>query len=75
MAWKVYYPELLKKKEEDKKYLTWVCKGGCGGLGDRFLGIISTFFLAILLKREFKIIYTHPCELKKSLIQYQFQLR
>ena len=37
------------------KYIVYVCKGSCGGLGDRIHGIIQTFYVALLTNRIFLI--------------------
>lgn len=47
-----------------QQQLVWVCdrKSWCGGIGDRLRGISTTFFMSIVLDRQFKI-WTDPLPL------------
>ncbi|CAH1787015.1 unnamed protein product [Owenia fusiformis] len=57
------------RKVDSDKYIVFLCGEGklCGGLGDRLKGIQSTFLLALVLKRKFRIISTVPCDLYNQL--------
>lgn len=44
----------------DVKIIVWRCTGGCGGLGDRQRGILTSFMLALVTKRAFFIHSTYP---------------
>ncbi|CAH1787056.1 unnamed protein product, partial [Owenia fusiformis] len=57
------------RKVDSDKYIVFLCGEGmlCGGLGDRLKGIQSTFLLALMLKRKFRIISTIPCDLYNQL--------
>ncbi|CAH1776579.1 unnamed protein product, partial [Owenia fusiformis] len=62
------FNEILQaRKVESDKYIVYMCKNYCGGLGDRLKGIYSTFWLAMALKRKFRIISTNPCDLYNQL--------
>ncbi|CAF4719656.1 unnamed protein product, partial [Rotaria sp. Silwood2] len=47
--------------------LIYKCKWTCGGLGDRFRGIITCFVLALVSNRQFMIGMTHPVDVKNYL--------
>ncbi|CAG5128507.1 unnamed protein product, partial [Candidula unifasciata] len=48
------------------RYLVYLCDPQhlCGGWGDRQRGIVSTYLLSRLTKRQLKIIMTTPCNLR-----------
>ncbi|CAF3095343.1 unnamed protein product [Rotaria sp. Silwood2] len=48
--------------------LIYKCKSFCGGLGDRFRGIITCFVLALVSNRQFMIDMTHPVDVKNYLL-------
>lgn len=45
------------------KTLTYRCDSFCGGLGDRLRGIISSYFLSLILNRKFMIYMHYPCKI------------
>ena len=45
----------------------WVCDGGCGGLGDRYKGLMSAFLLALLTNRTFGLLHGRPARLSAYL--------
>ncbi|CAF3465001.1 unnamed protein product [Rotaria sp. Silwood1] len=48
--------------------LIYKCKSFCGGLGDRFRGIITCFILSLISDRQFMIDMTHPVDVKNYLL-------
>ena len=50
-------------QSNNAKTLTYRCESFCGGLGDRLRGIISSYFLALVLHRKFMIHMRYPCEI------------
>lgn len=49
------------KGEKEPSLLEFSCKSEyCGGIADRFLGMVSTFLYAILTKRAFSISWEQP---------------
>ncbi|CAF3372760.1 unnamed protein product [Rotaria socialis] len=50
------------------KKLIYKCKTFCGGLGDRFRGIVTCFILALASDRQFMIDMTHPLDVKNYLL-------
>jgi hypothetical protein len=55
---------LAFQHEQPSKYLQFRCNHYCGGHGDRLLGIISTFVLAVLTNRTFLITVTQPTDFR-----------
>ena len=49
------------------KYLIYHCEHVCGGLWDRFRGIVNSFILALITNRTFVIHHTMPCPLQNFL--------
>jgi hypothetical protein len=53
------------KPQSDKKII-FRCNGqGYGGLGDRLIGLCSSFVLSLILNFEFRIYWTYPVYLEK----------
>ena len=48
---------------KNSKFLIYSCRKDCGGLAERMLGIVSTFYVALLTNRIFLIDSTVPVEL------------
>eukprot|EP00899_Mesostigma_viride_P024066 jgi/Mesvir1/4844/Mv11122-RA.1 len=76
-TWLWRYAEFHQERlgKPGTRYLIYQCAGraavireGCGGLGDRFAGIASTLYLAIVTNRVFLIDYSYPAQLIDSLI-------
>jgi hypothetical protein len=55
-TWSAYQPR-------DDRFVVFRVRPGCGGLGDRVVGIISTFVLAMVTQRQFRIEWTMPAPL------------
>ena len=52
-----------------ERYLVYVCDEICGGWADRLKGILSTYMMANLTKRQFKVQIKRPwCDLKNYLV-------
>ena len=49
---------------QDTKAVVWKCDGGCGGLGDRQRGILTSFMLALVSGRAFFIQSDRPVPLQ-----------
>ncbi|KAK7489370.1 hypothetical protein BaRGS_00019314 [Batillaria attramentaria] len=50
--------------QKSRKTILYICDSfGCGGFADRQKGIVSAYVLAAMLKREFKVHMTVPCNL------------
>ena len=57
-----------------KRYLVYHCSEGlCGGIGDRFRGIVNSFILALLTGRTFGIHHMMPCPLQNFLKPHRYQ--
>lgn len=61
--WSQWNDKLMK----NNKSLIFSCQWSCGGLGDRLRGIVSTYFLALVLGRRFMMEITNPCNMTKFL--------
>lgn len=59
-------PDNEANNQTDRRYLVYLCDTQylCGGWGDRQRGIVSTYLLARLAKRQLKIVMTTPCNLR-----------
>lgn len=62
---------------EDQPRLMYNCESHrmgrfCGGMGDRFRGIISTFLIALVTGRRFQIYHPHPAPLESALRPHLF---
>jgi hypothetical protein len=55
---------LAHYRPEEGRYLVFHARQGCGGLGDRLVGLISAFVLAILTQRHFRIEWRTPYPLR-----------
>jgi hypothetical protein len=55
---------LAQYRPEEGRYLVFHASQGCGGLGDRLVGLISAFVLAILTQRHFRIEWRTPHPLR-----------
>ncbi|EDO39487.1 predicted protein [Nematostella vectensis] len=69
--YKDFHAKSLASNDKNRKFLVYHClghKGGCGGYGNRMAGLVSTFYLAILLNRTFLIHWGGP-ELLDSLLE------
>ena len=44
----------------ETKFLIWQCKEGCGGLGDRLVGLVTCSIIAEITKRQFMIDWQSP---------------
>ena len=58
--------------DKSQKTLIYSCESHkkghfCGGMGDRFRGIISSFYLGLLTKRKFALYHPKPVALQKFL--------
>ena len=58
-TWPAYRPS-------HDRFLVFRARSGCGGLGDRVVGIISPFVLALVTQRQFRIDWTSPVPLKEA---------
>eukprot|EP00899_Mesostigma_viride_P024059 jgi/Mesvir1/4838/Mv11119-RA.1 len=76
-TWLWRYAEFHKERlgKPGTRYLVYQCTGraanpreACGGLGDRFSGIVSTLYLAVVTNRVFLIDYSYPAPLIDSLL-------
>lgn len=47
-------------RKVDTKYLVWVGETGCGGLGDRFVGMTACKIIAETIKRKFLVHWISP---------------
>lgn len=57
-----YYPD------NNKKIIFRILDiGSCGGIGDRLLGLCSSFILSLILNFEFRIYWTYPINIDKIL--------
>lgn len=66
-----YHANSLKSQSKDRKFLIYYCaghSGGCGGYGNRMIGLVSVFYLAVLLNRTFMIHWGGP-ELLETYLQ------
>ena len=50
-----------------RKTLIYACKSFCGGFGDRMLGIMTSYVLALITDRHFMIDMTHPLDVVEFL--------
>ena len=65
---KMYFVPLIEKSNQYKRrYLIYHCENFCGGLGDRFRGIVNSFILALITNRTYGIHHTMPCPLQNFL--------
>ena len=60
-------------KTQSRKYIVFLCTSennvnACGGLADRFKGLMSAYALSLLTDREFLIKITYPCAIENYLI-------
>jgi len=60
--------KLAVAKADDVGFLIFVCDGGCGGIGDRISGMLSSFFLAVFWHRVFLIEHSSPFPLEDTLV-------
>ncbi|EDO43826.1 predicted protein [Nematostella vectensis] len=81
-TYKQLHEQTLKSSKRERKYLVYYCKGhsaGCGGYGNRMMGIISTFYLAVLTNRTFLIHWGGPEKFdqyfKPNMIDWTFDER
>jgi len=66
-----FHHQTTSKLAEDKTdagFLIFVCDGGCGGIGDRISGCLSSFFLAVFWHRVFLIEHSSPFVLEDTLV-------
>ncbi|CAD5126150.1 DgyrCDS14318 [Dimorphilus gyrociliatus] len=62
------WPLPLSPVESGGRYILYDChKQGCGGWGNRLMGILSAYFLAIMTDRSLIIRITKPCSITKFL--------
>ena len=59
--------QTLPKQASSDRFLIFVCDGGCGGIGDRLSGLISSFYLAVATDRIFLVEHTSPALLQDTL--------
>ena len=59
--------QALPKQASSERFLIFVCDGGCGGIGDRLSGLISSFYLAVATDRIFLVEHTSPAPLQDTL--------
>ena len=57
----------IKSPNYDKPRIVYKCDHFCGGLGDRFRGIVTCFLLSLVTDRQFMIHMTHPLDIKDYL--------
>ncbi|XP_032221087.1 uncharacterized protein LOC116603645 [Nematostella vectensis] len=59
--YKAFHAKSLKSR--DRKFMVYYCSGrdtGCGGYGNRLLGLVSVFYLSVLMNRTFLIHWGGP---------------
>ncbi|GAB1603084.1 uncharacterized protein LOC115215651 isoform X1 [Argonauta hians] len=61
--------ELIHLSDYKTKYIIYYCVGErtCGGWGDRQLGIVSVYLMALAMGRRFGIMISKPCEISAFL--------
>lgn len=47
--------------QQPRKYIIYECHGNCGGLADRFKGILNAFVWSLFTNRSFIINISQPC--------------
>jgi len=62
-----FHRKALESSNKDTKYIVYSCRDHCEGLGDRLIGIVSSFYVALLMGRVFLIDSTIPVELESML--------
>lgn len=69
-----FHAKAVADPQPEHKYLVYSCRKddqmrheGCGGIGYRIRGILSTFAMAIATKRVFVIDWDYPVRLEKSM--------
>lgn len=63
-----HHQTISKLAKTDAGFLIFVCDGGCGGIGDRISGMLSSFFLAVFWHRVFLIEHSSPFPLEDTLV-------
>ncbi|EKX39678.1 hypothetical protein GUITHDRAFT_143268 [Guillardia theta CCMP2712] len=58
-----------------RQKLVYVCKGGCGGMGDRMIGMLNVYLLSVVLNRCFRIHSIHPDYLERWLVPNDYDWR
>jgi len=59
----------------DAKYLVFDCSGDCAGLGDRLVGLISSFMLALVTDRIFLINMPAPIPFQEAFVPNKIDWR
>jgi len=63
-----FHRSALNGHLKDVSYIVYTCtSNGCAGLGDRLIGIITAFYVALLTQRVFLIDSSHPVDLDQVL--------
>ena len=65
-----FHADAVRRSQEGQcvPSLIYVCDKLCGGVGDRMSGIMSAFYLAVVLDRAFFIEYMSPFPLTLTLV-------
>ena len=81
-SYTLFHRQHVDRSSNGTNYLISPCKKGyssCAGLGDRLVGIVSTFYMALLTNRVFLIQFEQPVELEKilapNMIDWRFGVR
>mmetsp|Transcript_45704 Transcript_45704/g.108307 ORF Transcript_45704/g.108307 Transcript_45704/m.108307 type:complete len:526 (+) Transcript_45704:215-1792(+) len=53
---------------EAEQTLYYLCDGHCGGFGDRLIGMLGVFVLAVLTNRSYRVIWQDPDPVTKWLV-------
>lgn len=72
--YKKFHADGLKSTNKNRRFLVFYCPGhdgGCGGYGNRMVGLISTFYLSILLDRIFLMHWGGPEKFETFLLPNQ----
>ncbi len=59
-----YQQQLALRNRTGAKAVVWSCREHCGGLGDRWKGLLTSFMLALVLRRAFFIDNEVPVPLR-----------
>lgn len=63
VAWERQQSRAIKQAK-GVKYVIWRCQESCGGLGDRWRGLLTSFMLALVTNRAFFIDNDNPVPLR-----------
>ncbi|KAK3708849.1 hypothetical protein QZH41_016280 [Actinostola sp. cb2023] len=76
--YKKFHEASLKSTDPNRRFLVFYCRGhdgGCGGYGNRMVGLVSTFYLAVLLGRVFMLHWGGPEHLESFLLPNEIDWR